>query len=118
MLLKFADEGICVNFLLNHLTWGTWFTSLDSWSGQSFAFERLEWVQVSSEDGNISISWIGVLVREGDRIHEHITLHWKKRQFRVWIEEDISEWVPDCIGEVVIPVEKENAPVNNHGQRK
>ncbi|MFS7928892.1 hypothetical protein Hanom_Chr04g00326141 [Helianthus anomalus] len=29
---------------------------------------------VSAEDGNLSFSWIGILVGEGDRIHDHVSM--------------------------------------------
>ncbi|KAF5762302.1 putative RNA recognition motif domain, nucleotide-binding alpha-beta plait domain superfamily [Helianthus annuus] len=46
MLLNFDVEERCVSFLLEHLVWREWFTSLDPWEGQSLPFERLAWVKV------------------------------------------------------------------------
>ncbi|MFS7922117.1 hypothetical protein Hanom_Chr03g00244971 [Helianthus anomalus] len=57
---------------------------------------------MEAEYGNLSVSWIGLLVGEGNRIHDHVTFKWKNKQFRVWIEEEINDWVPDSIGKVVV----------------
>ncbi|KAJ0865336.1 putative RNA recognition motif domain, nucleotide-binding alpha-beta plait domain superfamily [Helianthus annuus] len=129
MFLKFDDEESCNSFLLDHPSWGRWFSSLDSWHGQSHPFERLAWVrvqgvpvhlavnsvvdsivgrfgkivhgsQISKEEENLSSNWVGVLVGEGERIHEYVTLCCNKKQFRVWIEEEITDWAPEGMGEV------------------
>ncbi|KAJ0737888.1 hypothetical protein HanOQP8_Chr06g0220511 [Helianthus annuus] len=129
MLLKFDNEERCSKFLLDHHSWKDWFFSLDPWNCQSLPFERLAWVrilgvpmhladndvlnniaehfgkivhgsQMEAEDDNFSASWIGLLVGEGDRIHDHVTLKWRDKQFRVWIEENIVDWTPDSVGKV------------------
>ncbi|KAM0010437.1 putative nucleotide-binding alpha-beta plait domain superfamily, RNA-binding domain superfamily [Helianthus debilis subsp. tardiflorus] len=107
MFLKFVNEEDCVNFLLDHDCWELWFSSLDPWVGQSLSFERLAWIkiigvplhlasnntfnhiaglfgkiihgsQVEAEDGNLSVSLVGVLVGEGGRIYEQVNLCWEK----------------------------------------
>ncbi|KAM0007869.1 hypothetical protein Hdeb2414_s0004g00137611 [Helianthus debilis subsp. tardiflorus] len=132
MLVKFEDEVSCVNFMTDHSCWKDWFSILDPWDNQSLPFERLAWVkvlgvpmhladndvlnniaeqfgkivhgsQLEAEDGNLSVSWIGLLVGEGVRIQDQVTLRWKNKQFRVWVEEVINELVPDSIGKVVVP---------------
>ncbi|KAJ0880670.1 putative RNA recognition motif domain, nucleotide-binding alpha-beta plait domain superfamily [Helianthus annuus] len=134
MLVKFEDDVSCINFMMDQDCWKEWFSILDPWNNQSLPFERLAWVkvlgvpmhladndvliniaehfgkivhgsQMEAGDGNMLVSWIGLLVGEGDRIHDHVTLRWKNKQFRVWIEEEINDWVPDSIGQVVIPVD-------------
>ncbi|MFS7934270.1 hypothetical protein Hanom_Chr05g00389561 [Helianthus anomalus] len=59
--------------------------------------------QLEADDGNLSVSWIGLLVGEGERIHNQVTLKWKDKLFRVWIEEECSDWVPESVGKVNIP---------------
>ncbi|KAM0025658.1 hypothetical protein Hdeb2414_s0021g00577131 [Helianthus debilis subsp. tardiflorus] len=132
MILKFDDDESCANFLLNHQVWKEWFSSLEPWDGQPLPFERLAWVkvqgvplqlvdndvlnniaehfgkivhgsQLEAEDDNLSFSWIGVLIGEGGRIHDHVTLKWKSMQFRMCIEEESSVWTPDSVGRVVVP---------------
>ncbi|KAF5787122.1 putative RNA recognition motif domain, nucleotide-binding alpha-beta plait domain superfamily [Helianthus annuus] len=129
MLLNFAKEELCAKFLLDHHTWKDWFTSLDHWNCQSLPFERLAWVKIQGVpmhlaandvlnniaehfgkivhgsqlevgDNNLSVSWIGLLVGDGNRIQGHVTLKWKNMQFRVWVEEGSSDWVPDSVGPV------------------
>ncbi|KAJ0679573.1 hypothetical protein HanOQP8_Chr12g0461131 [Helianthus annuus] len=131
MILRFDDEELCSNFLLDHHTWKDWFSTLDPWVCQSLPFERLAWVRIlgvpihladndvlnniaehygrivhgsqfNAEDGNLSLGWIGLLVGEGDRIHDQATLKWRDKQFRVWIEEELCDWAPDSIGRVFI----------------
>ncbi|KAM0069344.1 hypothetical protein Hdeb2414_s0001g00000721 [Helianthus debilis subsp. tardiflorus] len=129
MLLNFAEKEPCAKFLLDHVIWKDWFTSLDHWNCQSLSFQRLAWVKVQGVpmhlaendvlnniaehfgkiihglqlevgDNNLSVSWIGLLVGDGNRIQGHVTLKWKNMQFRVWVEEGSSDWVPDSVGTV------------------
>ncbi|KAJ0726702.1 hypothetical protein HanPI659440_Chr12g0473371 [Helianthus annuus] len=46
MLLKFDSEESCVNLLMDHHRWKSWFSNLDPWNCQSLPFERLVWVKV------------------------------------------------------------------------
>ncbi|KAJ0603214.1 hypothetical protein HanIR_Chr03g0148061 [Helianthus annuus] len=129
MLLKFESEDSCSKFLLDNQIWCSWFSSLDLWNGQSLPFERLAWIRINgvpmhladndvlnniaehygkivhgseleAEDGNLSVSWIGLLVGDGERIRDFITLKWSNKLFRVWIEEEFSDWVPESVGVV------------------
>ncbi|KAM0006120.1 putative RNA recognition motif domain, nucleotide-binding alpha-beta plait domain superfamily [Helianthus debilis subsp. tardiflorus] len=135
MLIKFEVEENCVNFLLDNQKWKEWFSSLDHWEGQALPFERLAWVKIQgvpiqladndvlnniaehfgkvvhgskmeAEDENLSVSWIGLLVGEGGRIREHVTLKCKNKSYRVWIEEEITDLTPDSVGSVVLPSDK------------
>ncbi|KAJ0805635.1 hypothetical protein HanPI659440_Chr02g0080501 [Helianthus annuus] len=129
MLLKFQDEDGCNNFLLDHNAWKDWFKCLDVWNCQSLPFERLAWVrilgvpihlaendvlnniaehfgkivygsQLEANDRDLSVSWIGLLVGDGNRIHDQVTLKWKDKQYRVWVEEEMSNWFPDSVGSI------------------
>ncbi|KAM0029098.1 hypothetical protein Hdeb2414_s0018g00521811 [Helianthus debilis subsp. tardiflorus] len=140
MLLKFEEEAACVKFLLDNQRWKVWFNSLEPWEGQPLPFERLAWVkvqgvplqladndvnniaehfgkivhgaQMEAEDENFSASWIGLLVGEGGRIQEQVTLKWKNKQFRVWLIEDVSVWTPDSVDRVVVPGDSSSSPGN------
>ncbi|KAM0058338.1 putative RNA recognition motif domain, nucleotide-binding alpha-beta plait domain superfamily [Helianthus debilis subsp. tardiflorus] len=132
MLLKFEEEEVCNNFLLDQGVWKEWFKCLDVWNCQSLPFERIAWVrilrvpfhladndvlnniaehfgkivygsQMESFDRDLSVSWIGLLVGDGNRIHNQVTLKWKDKHYRVWIEEEKSEWCPDSVGPVLTP---------------
>ncbi|KAM0042813.1 hypothetical protein Hdeb2414_s0010g00334171 [Helianthus debilis subsp. tardiflorus] len=132
VVMKFVNEVECNNFLLNHIVWDVWFSSLDIWMGRSLPFETLAWVRVidipirladnnvfdgiagrfgkivhgssmSEDDNNLSFSLIGILVGDGDRIRDHVSVRWKSITYRVWIEEESGEWTPDCLGAVEVP---------------
>ncbi|MFS7955583.1 hypothetical protein Hanom_Chr07g00644331 [Helianthus anomalus] len=51
----------------------------------------------SVEDGDMSVNCIGLLVGEGKRIVELVDLKWEDKAFRVWVEEETADWVPDCL---------------------
>ncbi|KAJ0440043.1 putative RNA recognition motif domain, nucleotide-binding alpha-beta plait domain superfamily [Helianthus annuus] len=142
MLLNFDVEERCVSFLLEHLIWREWFTSLDPWEGQSLPFEGLAWVkvqgvpihladndvlnniveyfgkivhgsQMEADDENLSVSWIGLLVRAGGRIQEHVALKCKNKLFRVWIEEEITDWTPDSVGPATLSGDNVSSPASS-----
>ncbi|MFS7980763.1 hypothetical protein Hanom_Chr10g00943071 [Helianthus anomalus] len=102
------------------------FTSVSRWEGQSIAFERLVWIKIkgilvhllddsiidkveesfgkimhrpprSVEDADLSSEFIGVLVGEGKRITEEVTISWRDRKFKVWVDEESGVWVPEFI---------------------
>ncbi|KAJ0806557.1 hypothetical protein HanPI659440_Chr02g0090741 [Helianthus annuus] len=102
------------------------FTSVSRWEGQSIAFERLAWIKIkgipvhllddsvidkvaesfgkimhrpprSVEDADLSSEFIGVLVGEGKRITEEVTISWRDRKFKVWVDEESGDWVPEFI---------------------
>ncbi|KAJ0876795.1 hypothetical protein HanPSC8_Chr11g0492541 [Helianthus annuus] len=49
------------------------------------------------EDQDLSVFKIEVLVGEALRIRESVTMRWKSRSFRVWVEEEQEIRVPDCL---------------------
>ncbi|KAJ0739757.1 hypothetical protein HanOQP8_Chr06g0209261 [Helianthus annuus] len=142
MVLKFDDEEVCSKFLLDFHLWKDWFSNLDPWDGQPLPFERLAWVkvhgvplqladndvlnnitehfgkivhgsQLEAEDVNLSVSCIGLLVRDGGRVNGQVSLRWQKKLFRVWVVEEYSEWFPDSVGRVDSPVSHQvNIAVN------
>ncbi|KAJ0716265.1 hypothetical protein HanPI659440_Chr13g0510741 [Helianthus annuus] len=120
MALKFVNDTACGEFLLDHHRWNNWFLSLDLWNGQSFPLERLAWVrvfgvpvhlledevinsiagqfgkvvhgaQISEGEENWSFWLVGVLVGDGARIQESVSVRWRHMQFRVWVEEEVGE---------------------------
>ncbi|KAJ0790378.1 hypothetical protein HanPI659440_Chr05g0214771 [Helianthus annuus] len=128
VLVKFSSVEECNSFIASYDRWKQWFTSLDHWMGQSLPFERLAWIKIygvlihlavdevfesiarqfgkviqasqrTSEDVDLSVNCIGVLVGEGHRINNQIIIRWKDKSFRVWVEEDLVDWIPDCLSE-------------------
>ncbi|MFS7915660.1 hypothetical protein Hanom_Chr02g00167881 [Helianthus anomalus] len=49
------------------------------------------------EDLDLSVSRVGVLVGEVNKIKESVTLRWNNRSFKIWVEEEHNVWVPDCL---------------------
>ncbi|KAM0071801.1 putative RNA recognition motif domain, nucleotide-binding alpha-beta plait domain superfamily [Helianthus debilis subsp. tardiflorus] len=132
ILISFSDAFMANSFLSSKNIWGPWFSKLEVWGGQALPLERVAWlslhgiplhllepdvlVQVGElfgkvlhtpkslyEDSDLSVFKIRLLVREAQRIREVVSLKWKDRTFRIWVEEDQDVWVPDCLnGEVPV----------------
>ncbi|KAJ0799620.1 putative RNA recognition motif domain, nucleotide-binding alpha-beta plait domain superfamily [Helianthus annuus] len=132
LLLTFEDEVDATDFLLNTNLWRDWFSLLDLWSGQSLAYERIAWIkfhgvplnlaenkvfddmaslfgkvvkssQLSPRDWDLSSNIVGILVDAGARVSGQVTLKWKSKSFRVWVMEELDDWVPDSLFEEVWP---------------
>ncbi|KAI3744336.1 hypothetical protein L1987_57415 [Smallanthus sonchifolius] len=100
------------------------FSSVDIWEGQIFGFERLAWIKIvgvplhllssqvinaigssvgkvvfnpnrPDEDDDLSYDYMGVLVGDGKRIDEEITVAWRDKKFSVWVTEESGVWVPE-----------------------
>ncbi|KAF5760346.1 hypothetical protein HanRHA438_Chr16g0764281 [Helianthus annuus] len=126
MMISFEDDIDASVFVLNVNMWKEWFVSLDIWSGQTLAYERLAWLkfqgvplhlaenkvfddiaslfgkvvkgsQLSTDDWDLSSSYVGVLVDNGSSISGSVTLCWRKKKFKVWVLEEQETWVPDCM---------------------
>ncbi|KAJ0533581.1 hypothetical protein HanRHA438_Chr09g0392101 [Helianthus annuus] len=94
------------------------------WNGQSLSCERLAWVKVKGiplhlfthdvinlvggsfgkvvhkavkldSDPDLSYDYVGILVGDGKRLSEEIVMEWKNRKFRVWINEELGDWIPE-----------------------
>ncbi|KAJ0691799.1 putative RNA recognition motif domain, nucleotide-binding alpha-beta plait domain superfamily [Helianthus annuus] len=103
------------------------FSWMEVWEGQVLPFELIAWLKISGvpihlldnevldsvgrlfgkvvhtsslsyDSSDLSYDLVGILVGDGGRINESVTLKWKDRKFVVWIHEETDEWVPDCIG--------------------
>ncbi|KAJ0754860.1 putative RNA recognition motif domain, nucleotide-binding alpha-beta plait domain superfamily [Helianthus annuus] len=103
-----------------------WFSWMEVWEGQVLPFERIAWLKISGvpiqlldnevfdsvgrlfrkvvhassisiDSSDLTYDLVGVLIGDGGRISEPVTLKWKDRKFVVWVHEETGEWVPDCI---------------------
>ncbi|KAF5778714.1 putative RNA recognition motif domain, nucleotide-binding alpha-beta plait domain superfamily [Helianthus annuus] len=126
ILISFSDGAAANSFLEACNIWGPWFTKLEAWTGQTLPLERVAWLKllgiplnlleaevfmqvgelfgnvlfvpkVIDEDQDLSVIKIGVLVGEARRCSESVSLKWKDRVFRIWVDEDNEDWVPDCL---------------------
>ncbi|KAM0037030.1 hypothetical protein Hdeb2414_s0014g00433401 [Helianthus debilis subsp. tardiflorus] len=122
----FHDGESAKHFLEVKEIWGPWFSKLDPWNGQTLPLERVAWLKLCGiplhlldsdvlgligeafrkvlhvpklleEDQDLSIVWVGVLVSVSSRIRDVVSLRWGNRGFRIWVEEDPVDWVPDCL---------------------
>ncbi|KAJ0804978.1 putative RNA recognition motif domain, nucleotide-binding alpha-beta plait domain superfamily [Helianthus annuus] len=126
VLISFCDNDAASVFLDSKGLWGPWFSKLALWEGQSLPFERVAWlrvmglplhlvdmdvlksvgelfgkflhVQKSFDDvKDLSVSRVGILVGDMERVKEFVSLRWKDRSFRIWVEEELDIWIPDCL---------------------
>ncbi|KAF5812761.1 hypothetical protein HanXRQr2_Chr03g0090211 [Helianthus annuus] len=103
-----------------------WFEQLDVWQRQSLPYDRIAWLKVTgvpinlatkevfrqigqsfgkvvhvvglgADDEDLSVNRIGVLVGDGSRILDEVSLMWKDKCFKAWVLEDTDDWIPDCI---------------------
>ncbi|MFS8010324.1 hypothetical protein Hanom_Chr14g01295671 [Helianthus anomalus] len=129
--LNIAKDS-AIRFLESKNVWGPWFSKLDGWNGQSFPMERVSWLKLCGiplhllspevmcqvgelfgkvlhmpkgleEDHDLSVCRVGVLVGEVNRINEGVSVRWKNRSYRIWVEEDPNDWIPASFRSVVSP---------------
>ncbi|KAJ0945273.1 hypothetical protein HanPSC8_Chr03g0126321 [Helianthus annuus] len=129
VLLSFSDDMVAKSFAEDNGTWSRWFTSIDPWAGQSLPFERLAWINIfgvpphllspgvfdqiggkygkvvhgskfHEDDGDLTFDCLGVLTDSGNVISGELKLRWQDKYFRVWVIEEPSAWVPDCLGNI------------------
>ncbi|KAJ0466504.1 hypothetical protein HanPSC8_Chr14g0596811 [Helianthus annuus] len=127
ILLSFSDTVAANHFMESKTVWGPWFSMLDVWKGQPLHFERVAWLKLMGiplhllesdtlaligetfgmllhvpksfeVDHDLLVTRVGVLVGEVNRIKEVVSLKWKDRSFRIWVEEESDNWVPDSLG--------------------
>ncbi|KAF5753882.1 hypothetical protein HanXRQr2_Chr17g0785081 [Helianthus annuus] len=132
LLISFHDKDSATRFLESKSLWGPWFSRLDGWNGQSFPLERVSWLKLSGiplhllssevlaqvgelfgkvlhvpkgleEDQDLSVCRVGVLVGEVDRINVGVSVRWKNRAYRIRVEEDLNDWVPDNLSSGALP---------------
>ncbi|KAL9992819.1 putative RNA recognition motif domain, nucleotide-binding alpha-beta plait domain superfamily [Helianthus debilis subsp. tardiflorus] len=126
LLISFPDAELARMFMDARKVWGPWFSKLDFWSGQTLPLERVAWLKVCGvplhlldpvvlgmigesfgkllhvpklheEDLDLSMVRVGVLVGNPGRIKEMVSLRWKDKVFRIWVEEDSDVWIPDSV---------------------
>ncbi|KAJ0805473.1 putative RNA recognition motif domain, nucleotide-binding alpha-beta plait domain superfamily [Helianthus annuus] len=130
VVLVFEDQETMVSFIGQREVWKSVFGTLDHWKGQRLLVERIAWLkifgvplclfeecvfndigskfgtviqpaQVSEVEEDLSHVMIGVLCNSVYRINSNLSLKWRKEVFSVVIEEEVRDWIPDCLEEVV-----------------
>ncbi|KAJ0520834.1 hypothetical protein HanIR_Chr10g0463781 [Helianthus annuus] len=103
-----------------------WFNSMEIWRGQLVAFERVAWLNIygvslhlsgnetfdsvgrcfgkvlhasqrQPEDNLLTLDCVCVITDSVKRIEEVVTIIEEGKRFRVWVEEEMGEWVPDSV---------------------
>ncbi|KAM0035979.1 hypothetical protein Hdeb2414_s0015g00452891 [Helianthus debilis subsp. tardiflorus] len=106
--------------------WMEVFDRVEDWSGQNVDFERIAWLKVhgiplnilckkvyddiaskfgtviqssqfAEEDNDLLVVCVGILTKYVDRIQQKIKISWRGNSRVVLIEEEVGEWVPDCL---------------------
>ncbi|MFS7954961.1 hypothetical protein Hanom_Chr07g00636831 [Helianthus anomalus] len=49
------------------------------------------------EDSDVSVCSVAVLVGDVGRINGSVKIFWNKKSYRIWVEEELEVWVPDCL---------------------
>ncbi|PWA62725.1 nucleotide-binding alpha-beta plait domain-containing protein [Artemisia annua] len=143
ILLNFFEKDWAVDMLRKKEVWSSWFSVLDFWEGHHLSYERVAWLkihgvpinlatnevfddiasqfgkiihpsQLSLEDGDISVGFVGILVGDGLKINETVSLKWSNKVFKTWISEEGGKWEPDCIGTVGKLVVEESIVSDKH----
>ncbi|KAM0062670.1 hypothetical protein Hdeb2414_s0003g00082501 [Helianthus debilis subsp. tardiflorus] len=125
VLLVFDDIELLNYFKDTEEAWKEWFVHLVLWEGQSFEYECVAWLkihgvpvhlsinpmfnvigskfgkviqeaQIDDEVGDLSYACIGVLCNSS-RWNARLDLSWNDFVYKVWVEEETGEWIPDCL---------------------
>ncbi|KAJ0800193.1 hypothetical protein HanPI659440_Chr03g0100171 [Helianthus annuus] len=126
LLISFHDVEAAKKFLDSKVIWGPWFLRLEPWNGQTFPMERVAWLRIIGipihlfdpevmvqigeqfgkvlhspkfveEDSDVSVCSVAVLVGDVGRINGSVKLFWNNKSYRIWVEEELEVWVPDCL---------------------
>ncbi|PWA92357.1 nucleotide-binding alpha-beta plait domain-containing protein [Artemisia annua] len=126
VLVTFEDSETALAFRDVAISMKERFSDIIVWRGQSLSSERLAWIKVQGiplhllsnqvidmigstvgkvvhkgnmeeTDPDLSFAYVAILVGDGKRISEDITLNWKNRKFRISVTEELGDWVPDFV---------------------
>ncbi|KAJ0487510.1 putative RNA recognition motif domain, nucleotide-binding alpha-beta plait domain superfamily [Helianthus annuus] len=125
VMVVFRSSVEADNFRANSPGFG-WFASVEIWKGQAIAFERLAWLNIhgvplhlsgnetydsvgrvfgkvihasqrQSEDNILTYDCVYVLTDTVKRIEEVVVIIEKGKRFRIWVEEERGDWLPDSV---------------------
>ncbi|KAJ0900033.1 hypothetical protein HanPSC8_Chr08g0308861 [Helianthus annuus] len=127
VILVFEDKVSMMDFLSTKEVWESIFVTLVLWEGQKLRCERIAWLrilgiplllfdnrvaeriaskigrvvqttQIDDKTEDFSYAMVAVLCNSVKRITKGCKLKWRSEEFDIAIEEEIGEWIPDCIG--------------------
>ncbi|KAF5774188.1 hypothetical protein HanXRQr2_Chr13g0597451 [Helianthus annuus] len=119
-LLVFDSREEMLSFKDSNPTVKVWFSWMEVWEGQVLPFERIAWLKItgvpiqlldnevldsvgrlfgkvvhasslSTDSSDLTHDLVGVLVGDGGRISDSVTLMWKDRKFVVWVYKESGE---------------------------
>ncbi|KAJ0596186.1 hypothetical protein HanRHA438_Chr04g0164581 [Helianthus annuus] len=128
MLLLFEKVEYLYEFRDFNPNLKVWFSWFEVWKGQILPFEQIAWLKISGvplhvldnevfdsvgrlygkvvhalalngDDKDLSFDLVGILVGDGEKISDRVTLMWKDKKIKVWVEEESSDWTLDCISD-------------------
>ncbi|KAJ0511475.1 hypothetical protein HanPSC8_Chr11g0495351 [Helianthus annuus] len=126
VVLIFHDAELLTYFKEFEDVWKGWFECLEGWEGQSFQYECIAWLkihgvplhlcmdpvlsvigskfglviqeaQMGEDVGDLSYACIGILSDKSARVNDKVELSWNDKTYTVWVEEEMGEWIPDCL---------------------
>ncbi|KAJ0809040.1 putative RNA recognition motif domain, nucleotide-binding alpha-beta plait domain superfamily [Helianthus annuus] len=130
VVLVFNNSSDADSFFLESTGWSSWFSNLNRWDGRVIEEEeRIVWLQVhgvpvqlaldlvfdsigsrygkivqstclEEAGNNLSYALIAVLSKSCKRIVDRVDIAWRGKTFRVWVDEDIGEWILDCVADL------------------
>ncbi|KAF5814060.1 hypothetical protein HanRHA438_Chr00c03g0844161 [Helianthus annuus] len=134
ILVSFESSREAVEFLGDDVgSWGQWFQGGELWNEGSFRFDRFAWIRISgvpaslwdnsvfdsiagsfgevvanakvcSEDGDLSFTLVGILVKSGRRINSEVVVVHKNLSFNCWISETHLNWAPRFVSDASVRV--------------
>ncbi|KAM0048956.1 putative RNA recognition motif domain, nucleotide-binding alpha-beta plait domain superfamily [Helianthus debilis subsp. tardiflorus] len=128
-ILVFLNRDFKMEFTSNKDAWGLHDDLLEEWNGQSFTVPKIAWLKIRGvplslscakvfedvatkfgsiiqsatfpeEDGDLSVACVGILRSGSDRVNQKVILNWKSSKFEVWVEEEMVDWIPECLVEM------------------
>ncbi|KAJ0883210.1 putative RNA recognition motif domain, nucleotide-binding alpha-beta plait domain superfamily [Helianthus annuus] len=126
VILVFPNRDAKMVFTANKNAWGIHVDLLEEWYGQTFTVPRIAWLKIHGvplslscskvfedvatkfgsiihsvtfpeEDGDLSVACVGILRSVSGRVNQKVILNWKSSKFDVWVEEDLGDWIPECL---------------------
>ncbi|XP_021995205.1 uncharacterized protein LOC110892344 [Helianthus annuus] len=127
VILVFEDKEGMMDFLSTKEVWNPVLSTLVVWEGQRLPCDRIAWLkilglplclfdstvvdkigsmfgrvvqsaQVNEDLEDYSYAMVGVLCNSIKRFNQVCNVKWRNEVIAILVEEELGEWIPDCIG--------------------
>ncbi|KAJ0507527.1 putative RNA-binding domain superfamily [Helianthus annuus] len=114
VMLLFESDVRMEGFVRTKEVWRVCFDSLERWDGQDESLFNdigskfgtvVQLPECDEATVDLSCVMIGVLRKTGLRVNEMISVRWKEEVFPVVVEEEMGEWVPECLDDCSVYLE-------------